>query len=41
LQAITWIKKREGSRLQVGRLGEKSLINRILKAMRRMPIFKA
>ena len=33
LQAIYWIKKREGSKLQVGRLGEKTLINRILKAV--------
>lgn len=33
LQAVYWIKKREGSRLQVGRLGEKKLIDRILKAI--------
>jgi dynein heavy chain len=33
LQAIRWIKKREGKRLQIGRMGEKDLINRILKAI--------
>lgn len=33
LQAIYWIKKREGNKLQVGRLGQKDLISRILKAV--------
>eukprot|EP00981_Chlorochromonas_danica_P012313 scaffold4815_cov184-Ochromonas_danica.AAC.1 len=33
LQAVFWIKKREGSRLQTGRLGQKDLIPRILKAV--------
>jgi dynein heavy chain len=33
LQAIHWIKKREGSNLQVGRLGQKDLIARILRAV--------
>eukprot|EP01033_Poteriospumella_lacustris_P003465 gene3469-2562_t len=33
LQAIRWIKKREGKKLQLGRMGEKDLINRILKAI--------
>jgi dynein heavy chain len=33
LQAILWIKKREGSRLEVGRLGQKNLLSRLLKAV--------
>lgn len=33
LQAIYWIKKREGHQLLVGRLGQKDLISRILKAI--------
>eukprot|EP01038_Epipyxis_sp_PR26KG_P005447 gene5447-7540_t len=33
LQAIYWIKKREGSRLKVARLGQKDLIPRLLKAV--------
>lgn len=30
LQAITWIKKREGKTLQIGRLGQKDLVKRLL-----------
>jgi dynein heavy chain len=33
LQAIYWIKRREGSRLQVARLGQKDLIKRLLIAI--------
>lgn len=33
LQAIHWIKKREGAALQVGRLGQKDLIARLLRAV--------
>jgi len=33
LQAVTWIKKREGAKLQVGRMGQKDLIKRVLKAV--------
>lgn len=33
LQAVYWIKKREGSKLQIGRLGQKDLIQRILLAL--------
>ncbi|RYH29930.1 hypothetical protein EON65_06785 [archaeon] len=33
LQAVYWIKKREGAKLQVGRLGQKDLIARILQAV--------
>jgi dynein heavy chain, axonemal len=33
LQAVYWIKRREGTRLQTGRLGQKDLIPRILKAV--------
>ena len=33
LQAIFWIKKREGASLEVGRLGQKDLIARLLRAI--------
>jgi dynein heavy chain len=33
LQAIYWIKRREGEKLVVGRLGQKDLIRRLLKAI--------
>lgn len=33
LQAIRWIKKREGKSLKIGRLGEKDLVKRILKSI--------
>jgi len=33
LQAIYWIKKREGSNLQIARLGQKDLIKRLLAAI--------
>jgi dynein heavy chain len=33
LQAITWIKRREGDKLVVGRLGQKDLVKKILSAI--------
>ena len=38
LQAIYWIKRREGEKLVVGRLGQKHLVRNLLKAIEDRPL---